>query len=104
MYVSSTSFNTLQPVIPEPITPELPEIEPPLIQTPQKEDPIMSDEARMALTSYAGYESKLSQIEIYMSVATQSNVELNNSLDALAKATQAVQQQDGLDLYKAYAN
>ncbi len=90
------------PVVPEnPIRPDIP-VKPEL-PTDGENSQVMSDEARQTLVAYAGHESKKTQAEIYLSVALDSKVNLDNGSKVMIEALRETQQQNNaIKAYSAY--
>jgi len=59
------------------------------------------DDVRGTVVDYAAYQSKKSQVEIYLSVATDSNVEIGNDTATILESLRETQKQN--NTVQAYA-
>ena len=61
------------------------------------------DELRDTAVDYVGYQSKKSQVEIYLSVATDNNIDLGNDLaDTIENLREVQKQNNAVEAYAQY--
>ena len=75
---------------------------PEVLPTPDPKEPDLKndDELRQAVVAYAGYQSKMTQAEIYIKGSTGESVNLTDSVDTLVEGyAQAKKQNDAIAAY-----